>query len=228
MQERKRICDSNEPWSIVGELIKAGWERQHLYSADYWFFNSEFKKVGVERKTISDLLSSLGDRMSKQLQAMTEHYDICVLLLEGSWQQVRGQVVTGRGIENWGWTTVWNFLRSWQDRGITLELTVNERHTIKRLNELYAYYAKPAHSGGFTRRQVGDDRLLARPVLVGIKTMEEVLKHFGSLRNVANASLDDFLKVDGVGAKRAESLVLYYNRDTRGKPNATGTDGEVT
>ena len=214
-REHKKIVDSNEPDIIRQELLKIGWEQSRLGSADYMFLTIDFKKVGVERKTISDLLNGLGDRVSMQLANMLGYYDFPILLIEGSWQGVAGKIRTSRGIENWAWNTVWNFLRTWQDKGITLELTGNEGHTIKRLNELYAYYMKEVHTGGLNKKKVGDPRLLAFPPTVGLKTAGTVLKELGSLAGVAGAGYQQLVEIDGVGPKRAEAILLYYHKDGR-------------
>ena len=214
-RERKKIVDSNEPDLIKQELLKVGWEQSRLGSGDYMFFSIDFKKVGVERKTISDLLSGLGDRVSVQLANMLSYYDFPILLIEGSWQGIGGMVQTSRGIENWAWNTVWNFLRTWQDKGITLELTGNEGHTIKRLNELYSYYMKEAHTGGLNRKKVGDPRLLAFPPTVGLKTGKVILEELGTLAGVAGAGYQQLIEIDGVGPKRAEAILLFYHKDGR-------------
>ena len=214
-RERKKIVDSNEPDIIRQALLKIGWEQDGLLSGDYKFFTIDFKKVGVERKTISDLLSGLGERVSVQLANMLTFYDFPILLIEGSWKSVGNMVQTSRGIENWAWNTVWNFLRTWQDKGITLELTGNEGHTVKRLNELFAYYMKEAHTGGLNKKKVGDPRLLAFPPGVGLITAKKVLNELGPLCAVANANFQDLLGIKGVGPKWAEAILLYYHKDGR-------------
>lgn len=233
-KRRIRLVDSNEPEIIRSKLLELGWEQKRLGSGDYFMHTGDFKTVGIERKTVSDLLQSLGKRLSKQLAALVETHDFAILLVEGSWKSVNYQMVTPRGIEQWLWSTVWNYLRSWQDRGITLELTSNEGHTIRRLGELYAYYQKVVHTAG-ERRRAGDDRLLAFPRTVGPKTAEQILEQFGSLTAVGTASYDQLRGIKGIGPKRAEAILLYYHRDGRapevssfpqGAPRESG-DGDM-
>jgi len=212
---RKRIADTTEPWAITGELIKTGWERQKLFSADYFFLTTDFKKVGVERKEIGDLINSLGDRISRQLQNMLGYYDFSILLIEGNISHTGNTMITDRGITRILLEGYRNFLRTWQDRGITLERTSSIGDTIMRLNELYAYYQKPTHTGGITRRQAGDPRYLAFPPTVGFKTAEEILNTLGSLQSVANAELNTLTSISGVGPKRAENILLFYKKDGR-------------
>lgn len=216
----KKIVDAKEPSrfdtkfsSIRAKLLEVGWMRQALYCGDYAFWTVNFKSVGLERKTVTDLLGSIGERLSSQLYRMLEHYDISILLLEGSWQIVRDQMIVVRGIEQWSWTSVWNYLQTWQDRGLTLQFTADEGHTIKRLNELYAYYQDNVHMGGVNRSIVGDPRLLAFQCGgIGPKIGKELLKKFGSIKAVANANVEDYLEVEKMGKVKAQRLYDHLNK----------------
>ena len=93
---RKRVADTSEPWPITSELLKTGWERQKLFSGDYFFLTADFKKVGIERKEMGDFISSLGDRMSRQLQNMLDFYDFNILLIEGNISHAGNQLITSK------------------------------------------------------------------------------------------------------------------------------------
>lgn len=210
----KKVVDTREPSIIKDRLLELGWVSQALYTADYMFHTVNYKSVGIERKSIPDLMSSLGDRLSEQLYKMTEHFDVCILLLEGSWQCAREQVLVVKGIESYGWSVVWNYLQTWQDKGLTLQLTVDEGHTIKRLNELYSYYQKSSHTGGINRSIVGDPRLLAFQCGgIGPKIGYELLKKFGSIKAVANANVEEYLEVEKIGRSRAQRLYDHLNKE---------------
>lgn len=210
-QVKVRIVDANEPWEIREKLLETGWESKGLYSADYWFMSHNYKKVGIERKTVPDLLGALGDRLSGQLEKMSEHYDYKILLLEGSWKSTANKVITNQGISNWLMSTVWNFIRSWQDRGFTLELTGTMGHTIRRLNELYAYYQKPYHTGGVNRSTFNDDRILAFPTGSRGKTGMKVLEG-KTLAQVASMTPETLSKIDGIGKIKAQSIYNHFNK----------------
>lgn len=219
-QIRLKVADSQEPWFIRDKLLQVGWQQKSLFTADYWFFTNDYKKVGIERKTIDDLVTSLGERLGRQLENMLDHYQISILLIEGSWRNISGKLITGQGSNQWGWATIWNYLRTWQDRGITLELTSDIEHTIVRLNELYAYYQKEYHSSTYNKGTIGDDRVLAFPSGCRGKTGLALLKKFGSLKAIANASPDMLMLVDKVGEKKAQNIIDHFN-------NVRGNDGEV-
>ena len=212
LRPKLKIVDSNEPGEMRMKLIETGWEQRHLSIGDYWWFTHDYKKVGVERKAIGDLLASIGDKLSRQLENMLDHYDLNILLLEGSWQKVStGELITARGIQYQTWTMVWNYLRRWQDKGITLELTINEGHTIHRLNELYALYQKPYSLSAGTR-DVADERVLAFPSGCRGKTGIDCLAYFGSLADIANAFPDELEEVEGIGSKRAELIYNHFHK----------------
>lgn len=210
---RGKYCDSNEPGLIRQELWKTGWEQKPLYAGDYWFFSHDYKKIGIERKAVSDLLSSIGDKLSRQLDSVLETYDIRILLIEGGWHKVTpsDKIISGRGIEYYTWSMVWNYLRRWQDKGFTIELTVNEGHTIQRLNELYALYQKPYSLSGRSR-EFTDDRVLALPSGCRGKSGLSVLQALGSLKNIGNASVEQLLEVEGIGNRRAQLIFNHFNR----------------
>lgn len=208
-----RLCDTREPWEIQEKLIESGWERKTLESGDFVFMSYDSKTVGITRKTISDLIASLNGKFSKQLEVMLETFDLNIILREGElrWDNT-GRIITARGIETYTVNLVRNYLRTWQDRGFTLEITANESDTIHRLNQLYAYYQKPYHTGGVPFRSVGDNRVLAFPVGCHGKTALAVLDTFYSLQAIANAEVEQLIDVPGVGIKRAKLIYDHFRR----------------
>lgn len=220
---RAKIADTAEPWEIAQKLLETGWERKRLYSGDYMFFAHDYKKVGITRKTVEDLLASIGQTFAKQLEEMLDYYDIRIILLEGSWKKVTsGSIITGRGTAYQTWDMVWNYLRRWQDKGFTLELTTGMGHTIDRLNKLYALYQKP-YSMSASTKKFTDDRVLAFPSGCRGKTAMDCLERFGSLREVAMRHPFQLEIVNGVGKKKAELIYSHFNRRNNAKEN-TQTD----
>jgi len=224
---RTKVMDSREPGTIREKLYELGWEQRTLYSGDYFFHAHDYKKVGITRKTVNDLLGSLsgskvnGKRqypLPKQLEEMLDEYGILIFILEGSWRTVSPSmnIISSRGIEYHTWSMVWNFLRRWQDKGFTLELTINEGHTIQRLNELYALYQKPYSLSALTKNYT-DDRVLAFPSGCRGKTAMDCLTQFGSLLDVALADPDDLMEIDGVGKKKAWLIHNYFHNGEANK-----------
>ena len=220
---RPKIMDSREPGTIRMKLYETGWEQETLHAGDYKIFTHDFKKVGITRKTVQDLLASLsgtktvdGKRkypLPKQLEEMIDEYDKLIFLIEGSWEIVRPSMtfISGRGIEYHTWSMVWNFLRRWWDKGFTPELTIDEGHTIQRLNELYALYQKP-YSMSAATRDFTDDRVLAFPSGCRGKTAMDCLDKFGSLANVGNVGVNDLMSVNGIGEKKAWLIFNHFRK----------------
>ncbi len=212
-----KVVDSNEPGIIREKLLELGWEQRKLESADYWFMDCDYKKVGIERKEVNDYLASLGDRLSNQLERMLDHYDTVILLLEGNWRMVDYKNIIGnRGISYNTWAMAMNFLRSQQHKGVTVEITVSMGHTIQRVNELYAWYQKSSHTGGMSHKTFIDDRIMAFPRGSRGKTAEAVLSVFKSLVAVGNAEVSDLINVPGVGNMKASAIFDHFN-SWRGK-----------
>ena len=212
-RERKKFVDDREPSLIRTELLKAGWQQARLYSGDYLFQTVNYKWVCITRKTIPDLLASMGKAFGKQLLTMSESYEYRILLVEGNWRTIDGYIETDRGIQRWHDSAANNYIRSWQDRGVTIERTANEGHTIRRLNELYAYYMRDVHAGGLPKKIEGDPRLLAFGEGIGAKMGKKLLERFGSLRGVACADVGQLIQVEGIGKGRAEGIFNHFNRE---------------
>jgi len=216
VRSQKKVDDRERPDTLRSKLLELGWIQKRLYSADYSFWTINYKTVGIERKEVEkDLQGSLGDRLGNQLYKQLEHYDFNILLIEGSWKNVFSTSYITRGMEFYQWSTIWNFLRTWQDRGMTIELTTNIGHTIKRLNELYAYYQHPVHCGGLKRNTIaGDPRLLALQCGgIGPKLGASLIEKFGSLKDIANANIEDFASVNKMGKVRSRSLWDHFNKN---------------
>ncbi len=213
-RSRMKVVDSRESGAIREKLLELGWEQRQMESADYWFFDINFKKVGIERKEVNDFMASLGDRLANQLERALDHFDTVILLLEGNWRQVsyNSKLVGSQGLTYNTWAMAWNFIRSQQHKGVSLELTTSMGHTIQRLNELYAWYQKASHTGGMSHKTFIDDRIMAFPRGCRGKTAEAVLAVFKSLVCVGNAEVVDLMNVPGVGEKKATDIFAHFNR----------------
>lgn len=209
-----KLVDTREPQEIRQRLLELGWQQKTLFSADFAFNTRDYKKVGITRKEVSDLMNSIGQIFSKQLEEMIDYYDIKVILLEGSWARVTTGQMLVKGIRYRTWDMVWNYLRRWQDKGFTLELTMSMGHTIDRLNKLYALYQKPYSLSAMTRKFT-DDRVLSMPSGTRGKTGQKVLDELGSIQAVANTSIERLLQIEGIGQKKADLVYNHFRKDSR-------------
>jgi len=208
-----KLVDSNEPELIRSALKTTGWDQERLNSGDYAFFSSDGKPIGIERKTVSDLISSLTGRLPNQFFNLIEDYEIPILLIEGHWGKQIGHISQAGQIYNITWEQVWNFIRTWQDRGISLEFTTDIHHTIERLEELYKYYQKPYHSGGIDRNTTGDSRIIALQCQgIGASTAKLLLNYFGTLQKIANADYVEIAQA-GIGMKKAMAIYKHFRQE---------------
>jgi len=215
MLVHQRIVDTREPWEIRRRLLETGWEQKALQSGDFMFLGHDYRKVGVTRKQVGDLLASIGERFAKQLEEMLDYYNDNVMILEGSWRRINptsqiSSVVHQSYID---WDTAWKWVFRWQQRGFWLLLSTNEECTVHTLNWLYALYQKPSSTSARSRLFT-DDRVLALPSGTRGATGLKVLEQLGSLRAVANASVEQLRAVDGIGEKKANLIWQHFNRET--------------
>ncbi len=156
-----RLVDTREPWELREMLIKTGWEQKMLTSGDMSFDTHDGLSVGCTRKTLGDLLGSIGDIFSYQLEVMLESYDICIFLFEALPIRTKDNcIVTEAGVSRFTRVEVFNWLHRWQAKGFILERWPTMEFTVERLNELYALYQKPYSLSGKSRKHA-DDRILA-------------------------------------------------------------------
>jgi len=207
-----KIVDTREPEALRTKLLELGWQQKKLYSADFAFLSHSFQKVGVTRKSTPDLLGSINEIWAKQLEEMLDYYDIRILLIEGSWANIRSNIVIGgSGISYLTWDGIWNYLRRWQDKGFTLELTTSIQHTVKRLNNLYALYQK-AYSLSAMTHKFADDRVLAFPSGTRGKTAQQILDDGKSLVDIGQMSIEELKAYEKIGDKKASLIVEHFNR----------------
>jgi len=210
---RYKYVDNREPEDIRAKLLEYGWVQQQLHCADFWFFDYAYKKIGIERKSVDDFIASIGDRLTNQLERCLDSYDSTILMLEGNWRKTgtANNIQTNRGVSYNTWAMAWNYIRTQQLKGITLEITIDVGHTIQRLNELYAWYQSPGHTGGMSHKTFIDDRIMAFPKGCRGKTAIEVLKVFKSLVAVGNAEVSDLRHVEGIGDGKARMIYDHFN-----------------
>jgi len=211
-----KLVDTREPdkkhIEIRSRLLETGWIQKRLWSGDYAFLTHQFHKVGITRKNTSDLLTSINEVWAKQLEEMLDYYDIKIILIEGSWANIRPNVVLGSsGISYLTWDGIWNYLRRWFDKGFTLELTTSWQHTVDRLNKLYALYQKPYSISAKSKRYT-DDRILAFPSGCRGKTAQQILDSGKSLVDIGQMSIEELKQYEKIGDKKADLIISHFNR----------------
>ncbi len=216
------IIDSREASKqrdIVEELRRRGLKVaiRNLSAGDYYLLATEDKKpILVERKSIIDFANSVRDnRIWEQAKLLKEFENkedaIAILLIEGSFSLLKR-------FTKWNITAILRvideIITTWNLRVLP---TPNKEATI-------AWLAAKAKSLGATNRKriirlrtekkpmtLNERILYVAEGIVGPTIARKLLRHFKTLRNIANASIPELMKVEGIGEKRAREIYAIFN-----------------
>jgi ERCC4-type nuclease len=193
-------------------------ERRELKVGDYFCgeISAEGSYVGipVERKEIGDYLRSMNDgRRDEQLYNMSYGFPLSYIVTIGSPSRaLRGTKMTLNAYIS---SLVGSSLKRAPDGVGGQVITVNLESETEFVLFL-KYLDEKVKEGSFSRVPIMQKRawkpeeLLVYVVSslpgIGAKTANNLLKHFGSVRGVMNASKEQLMEVDGVGPKKAEEI----------------------
>ena len=157
----------------------------------------------VERKTISDLVSSVFDgRLFNQCNRLKEHYQFPILLIEGNIDEI--EELTENSLVFYGAISSIAL-----DFKIPVIHTPNASHTAKLLMSMCS--RKDASKGPFIKkiRKSNDVQRQQLSILcslpgVGEKTAIRMLEKFGTPLRVLSSSTTELSKVGGLGEARAK------------------------
>ncbi len=203
-----RYADSREPPGLLRLL--AGWQVKALgEGADFAFPTSTGEMVLVQRKTISDLLMSLGEgRLQTQCVNMARSSEYPILLLEGHWTRDKTGALYGT---RWTWDAVWNQLQTLQDIGCRIRLTTSMEHTVHTLEVLADYYARDSHPS--VSRHLAQHPyigVLTQVKGIGVAKAQALRKGLPRLLDVAEAEVEALMNVDGLGPALAQRIYQFW------------------
>lgn len=207
-----RYVDTREQ-SRVLPLVRAGFTPQKLDSGDVAFPEAGGEIVGIEHKTVNLLVADIfSGHLVAQCRRVCEQYRFPILLIEGHWtREPKTGLLTGEGSRKVTWEQLWNELQSIQDLGMRLQLTTSPEHTISRILELAEYYAKGFHAS--VQRQVAGNikvDVLSRIDGMGTKRSQALLEAMPTLKQVATASEEAIMAVDGFGPVQAKRIYDFW------------------
>ena len=195
-EKQKVIVDYREKNSFVAaELIHLGLEVEfrELKVADYLVNN-----VAIERKTVSDFISSMiNKRLSSQLNDL-QQYDDKLVLIEGIEEQELYSEDQERGVSS---NAIRGFLLSIAlKHKIPLIFTKNEEDTAKFINVL-ARKKETESSLNVTKKSLNKKEqmqfILEGFPGIGPKTAKKLLETFHSIKGILNTSKEDLNKTIG-------------------------------
>ena len=163
--------------------------------------------IGIERKTATDFLASLQDgRLFSQLIGLRRYYRKRILILEGSLeldQQLRRNYAlrgaflrVAAGLQ----VPVLRTLSLQETARVISHLALQENKRASAPEQVQRNLRKPGH-GGYQQVYV-----LSGIRLIGKERARMLLRQFGTLRAVFNASLEELVKVPGIGSRQAHLL----------------------
>lgn len=218
-------------------------ELTHLEYGDV-AFNGKGPKgeiaIGVERKTLHDVLACIEDARysAHQRPGMIQMYDKSFLLIEGHWRQHEGGwLMEGfSGGTNWGYcktgssrvmySKLYRYLLSVSMSGVTVLHSRDLAQTAYNIGECYHWFSKKWEN----HTSLLEIQKLAIPAMdmqaslvrkaaaqitdVGAKFSLHAEKIFKNLHKLGNSSEQDWLKIPRLGIGTAQQIVreIYTNR----------------
>ncbi len=166
-------------------------------------------ELGIERKTVRDLVKSLEDnRLVNQAKRLAETFEKAFIIVEGDWIEA---------VSNPAWRGLPSALASLSyDYGIKFLYTMNPRETARVIKLLAEKESGARKSSVWVRvsgkpplSETREWQLYLVQCLpgVGVRLAERLLKRFGSVRAVFNASVMELSKVQGMSEAKAREIV---------------------
>ena len=198
------VVDEREKKSGIPDLLKGtgiNLEIKTLPVGDYIVAPETI----VERKTVSDLISSIFDgRLFDQCHRLKEHYQFPILIIEGDIDEI--EELTENPLVFYGAISSIAI-----DFKIPVIPTPNATHTSKLLISMCS--RKDASKGPFIKKirksndlQKQQLSMLCSLPGVGEKTAIRMLEKFGTPLRVLSSSIIELSKVSGLGEARAKNI----------------------
>jgi len=189
--------------------------------------------VGVERKTLSDLLNCVDDARysAHQRPGMLAMYQFNILMVEGIWKpdSTTGYLMECIRTLEWRpfryrtqmvrYSKAFRYLLTLQIAGTPVIITRDLEHTAYNICECFAYLQKrwEDHTSLLETQKLNMPSLNGRPSLVrrwaseldgiGVKHGMEAERLFRTPYELASSDEGDWIKIPGVGAKLARSVI---------------------
>ena len=204
LKKLRIVVDEREKKSGIPDILKGigiNLEIKTLPVGDYIVA----PETVVERKTISDLVSSIFDgRLFDQCNRLKEHYQFPILLIEGDIDEI--EKLTENPFVFYGALSSIAI-----DFKIPVIPTPNAYHTSKLLVSMCS--RKDTISGPFIKKIRKSNNLQKQQLSilcslpgVGEKTAIRMLEKFGTPLNVLSSSTTELSKVTGLGEARAKNI----------------------
>jgi len=205
--------DSKEPTRLKTALNKKGVETkgEYLQIGDYLLPGSTI----VERKTSADFISSIYDkRIWTQAKNLTQYnHPIIAIIVDNKWKDFYFR--KGRYIHKTWLSTIATLTCRYNISVVTFEdenefLDYLKALDTKLSSEKESIRMDPiARKAGNTRER--KENALCAAEGVSVKTSKQILECYGSVKNVANETIEGLQKIKGIGKKTAKNIYEIFN-----------------
>lgn len=179
--------------------------------------------VAIERKTAKDFVDSIvNKRLYKQAKAMREEFKKPVMIIEGddfysgfiSPNAVRGAIASIA--IDFGISIIPT--RNWEDTAAMIKTIARREQKDNKVEIQVRTERKPVNI--WEQQQF----IIESLPNIGPVSARKLLKEFGNVKNIVNASLSDLQNVDGIGEKTAKNIrnviekkYLHFKKDDKDK-----------
>lgn len=166
-------------------------------------------RLCIERKTINDFQSSIiNGRLFEQIGSLKNTYELPLIILEGSIEEFYMSKESING------AICSIFLRERMQiiRSSGPIETAQIISTLTRQEQIIEL-RMPSIKGGrraYTKKQAME-YVIGNIPGIGPKLSIALLTHFKNIKNIANANLDELIKIDKIGRKKAEYIKSVLN-----------------
>jgi Fanconi anemia group M protein len=175
-------------------------------------------RICIERKTISDFEGSImSGRLFDQVSRLNEAYQFPIVILEGSMDEIRleRKVIVGAIIALY----LGHYTLTIMSEGPGDTAEIITRIAKQEQGEKSRAASVKGGARAFTHEQF-QERVIGNVPSVGPKLANALLKRFGSVRRIANASVEELMEVEKIGEKKAvlihKTLNQEYNHASKG------------
>lgn len=172
-------------------------------------------RVCVERKTTKDFETSMvSGRLFEQIKALSENYELPILLIEGDREYF---TMNKNSIEG---AIIFMYL-NYRIQIITSKNPEDTARTLYRITKQEEDESNHELSPKMGRRAKTDGQFMEYIIGnipgIGNKIAKSLLKEFGSISTIVNADTKDLTKIDKIGKKKASKIydILHsqYDKD---------------
>jgi ERCC4-type nuclease len=195
-----------------------------LRGADVLFYVEKVGLVGVQRKTVDDLIASINDGRIASGLAKMQSLAMALLIVEGRprWS-MEGALL--HSYARFSREQFRSFLRSVQLRGVLVDYSDDLADTVVLIESIQRWVSKGKHDSldrrpkpkaraanwGHIESQEWAQHLLQSVPSIGPAQAKAIWDHFGGLPVRLTVSKKELLEVRGVGEKVAAKIIAAFN-----------------